>query len=359
MARRTSDGTGRSGEPLLSIRDLTVEFETPDGVVHAVDHVSYDVAPGEVVGVVGESGCGKTVTALAVLGLIPSPGHVVDGQILFKGRNLLEASRRELQAVRGDEISMIFQDPQSSLNPVFTIREQIVAVLRAHNRRLSKRAAGARAADLLAMVGVSGARSRADDYPHQWSGGMCQRAMIAMALANDPALLIADEPTTALDVTIQAQVLDVLRLAQRETGAAAVLITHDLGVVAEMADRVVVMYAGRVVETGSVGAVFHSPRHPYTLGLLASLPRLHNDVHRLDPIRGQPPSLINVPSGCPFHPRCRLRQGRARCVEEVPALREVGGGGQCSACHFAEEMPEEITQVGKEIGVNLRTASGR
>ena len=346
-------------EPLLSIRDLTVEFRTPEGVVKAVDHVSYDVRPGEVVGVVGESGCGKTVTALAVLGLIRCPpGRIVDGQVLFEGRDLLHASRRELRDIRGNEISMIFQDPQSSLNPVFSIDQQISGVLRAHDRGLSRRAARARTVELLEDVGITDAGARAEEYPHQWSGGMCQRAMIAMAIANRPKLLIADEPTTALDVTIQAQVLDVLRLAQRETGAATILITHDLGVVAEMADRLVVMYAGRVAETGAVERVFHAPRHPYTLGLMASLPRLTTDAQRLDPIPGQPPSLVKVPSGCVFHTRCRLRRGRQRCVEEVPALVEVAPL-QASACHFHEEMLEEVFAVGNEIGVDLRGGPAR
>ena len=345
--------TEAAASPLLSIRDLVVDFETPAGAVHAVDHVSYDLRAGEVLAVVGESGCGKTVTALAVLGLIPAPGRVVGGQILFQGRDLLKASNRELRRLRGNEISMIFQDPQSSLNPVFTIRQQVVGVLRAHDRHLSRAEADTRTVELLATVGVPDAAARADDHPHQWSGGMCQRAMIAMALANRPALLIADEPTTALDVTIQAQVLDVLRHAQRESGAAAILITHDLGVVAEMADRVAVMYAGRVVETGTVSAIFHSPRHPYTLGLMASLPRLHNDVQRLDPIPGQPPNLMKVPSGCPFHPRCRLRRGREVCVGEVPPLEPVGADDHRSACHFSHEMADEVAQVGNEIGVDL------
>ena len=340
-------------EPLLSIRDLTVEFHSPEGVVHAVDHVGYDISPGEVLGVVGESGCGKTVTWLAVLGLVPNPpGRVVDGQVLFGGRDLLSTSPRDLTRIRGDDISMIFQDPQSSLNPVFTVGQQIVAVLRAHNPKMSRRAARSRSVELLEMVGVTDAGARADDYPHQWSGGMCQRAMIAMAMANRPKLLIADEPTTALDVTIQAQVLDVLREAKTETDAAIVLITHDLGVVAEMADRVVVMYAGRVVETGTVGEIFHSPRHPYTLGLMASLPRLSGDIHQLDPIPGQPPSLVKLPSGCPFHPRCRLRQGRVRCATDIPPLSDAGDGHR-AACHFSDEMPAQIAAVGEEIGVDL------
>ncbi|MDP9419965.1 MAG: ABC transporter ATP-binding protein [Actinomycetota bacterium] len=329
--------------PLLAIRDLAVEFRTPAGVVHAVDHVSYDVHSGEVVGVVGESGCGKTVTALSILGLVAAPpGRIVAGKILFEGRDLLAASRRELQRLRGNDISMVFQDPQSSLNPVFTIGQQIVAVLQAHDRRLSTRAARGRTLELLEKVGITGAASRVDDYPHQWSGGMCQRAMIAMAIANQPKLLIADEPTTALDVTIQAQVLDVLRDAQRDTGAATILITHDLGVVAEMADRVVVMYAGRVVESGPVDRIFHTPRHPYTFGLMASLPRLGAEVERLEPIPGQPPSLVRPPSGCSFHPRCWLRQGRRRCTEDNPPLVGVGTESNRAACHYSDEMPARI-----------------
>ncbi len=334
--------SARRAEPVVSIRDLSVCFDTPDGVVHAVDSVSYDVGPGEIVAVVGESGCGKTVTALTVLGLLPQPpGRVVGGEVRFEGRDLLAASRRELRAIRGAAISMIFQDPQSSLNPVFSIGRQIVDVLRAHDRRLSKADARARTVELLSTVGIPEPASRLGEYPHQWSGGMCQRAMIAMAIANRPRLLIADEPTTALDVTTQAQVLDVLRVAQRETGAAAILITHDLGVVAEMADRVVVMYAGRVVETGSVGAIFHEPRHPYTVGLMASLPRLDGDDDNLDPIPGRPPSLISRPSGCCFHPRCQLRRQRDRCVEQAPVLLEAGRAGHRSACHFHDEVRSE------------------
>ncbi len=345
-------------EALLSIRDLTVDFATPEGVVHAVDRVSYDIAPAQVVGVVGESGCGKTVTALSVLGLVPDPpGRVVDGQVLFEGRDLLGLSPKELRRIRGNEISMIFQDPQSSLNPVFSIGQQVAGVLRAHDRRLSGKAARGRVVELLDKVGVTDARARSGDYPHQWSGGMCQRAVIAMAIANQPKLLIADEPTTALDVTIQAQVLDVLRVAQDETGAATMLITHDLGVVAEMAARVVVMYAGRVVEAGPVDSIFHDPRHPYTLGLMASLPRLDGAVRQLDPIPGQPPSLIDVPAGCPFHPRCRLRRGREKCAVEAPALVLAGDGDHGAACHFSEEMPAEVSAVSRAIGVDL--AAGR
>ena len=342
-------------DPVLSIRDLSVEFDTPDGVVHAVDRVGYEVRPGETLAVVGESGCGKTVTALAVLGLIPQPpGRIVSGEILLEGEDLLAASPRRLRQLRGAEISMIFQDPQSSLNPVFTVGQQIAGVLRAHDRRLSAKAARARTAQLLSMVGIPDAQQRLDDYPHQWSGGMCQRAMIAMAMANQPKVLIADEPTTALDVTIQAQILEVLQAAQREMDAATVLITHDLGVVAEMADQVTVMYAGRIMESGGVHALFAAPRHPYTLGLMASLPRLETDLHRLEPNAGQPPSLLRVPTGCPFHTRCRLRNGRDRCVAEVPPLLDVDTDRHhTSACHFWSEMPAQVASVGQRIGVEL------
>lgn len=344
-------------EPVLSVRDLSVEFQTPDGVVHAVDHVSYEVRPGETLAVVGESGCGKTVTALAMLGLVPQPpGRIVSGEVLLEGEDLLVASSRRLRQLRGAEISMIFQDPQSSLNPVLTIGQQIAGVLRAHDRRLSAKAARARSGELLSMVGVPDAAQRLTDHPHQWSGGMCQRAMIAMAMANQPKVLIADEPTTALDVTIQAQVLDVLRAAQREMDAATVLITHDLGVVAEMADQMAVMYAGRIVESGGVHALFSGPRHPYTLGLMASLPRLDTDLHRLEPIAGQPPSLLRVPPGCPFHARCGLRRGRHRCVAERPPLLEVETAcHHASACHFWSEMPDQVASVGQRIGVELGT----
>ncbi len=248
---------------------------------------------------------------------------------------------------------MIFQDPQSSLNPVFSIGRQIADVLRAHDRALSRAGARARVIELLTIVGVPEAAARATDYPHQWSGGMCQRAMIAMAIANQPTLLIADEPTTALDVTSQAQVLDVLRVARRETGAAAMLITHDLGVVAELADRVVVMYAGRVVEVADVGALFHGPRHPYTLGLMACRPRLDGDDDTLEAIPGRPPSLIRVPSGCSYHPRCQLGHDRERCAIEAPVLSPTGRPGQRSACHFHDELAVGAERVSAAIGVEL------
>ena len=333
-------------DPLLSIRDLTVEFSTEDGVVHAVDGVSYDVYPGETLGVVGESGSGKSVSVMSVLGLIPQPpGRIVKGEASFKGRDLLKMSRTELQRIRGGDIAMVFQDPMTSLNPVLKIGFQISEAILAHQPGIGEDAAQERGIELLRLVGVPNPDRRYDQYPHEFSGGMRQRAMIAMAIANSPSLLIADEPTTALDVTIQAQILEVLKAAQEETHAATILITHDLGLVAEMADRVVVMYAGRVVELGDVFTIFHSPRHPYTVGLMESLPRVTADEDWLRPIPGQPPSLIHVPPGCPFHPRCFLSQGRVPCRTEVPPLRPVGERDHLSACHYAEELEGRRTHL--------------
>ncbi len=343
--------------PVLSIRDLAVEFGTQGGVVHAVDGVSYDVYPGETVGIIGESGCGKTASVLAVLGLLPRRGRVTRGEVLLQGRDLLRLSPRELRRVRGREVAMVFQDPMTSLHPLFSVGRQITEALRVHDPSLSRATAKARAAALLELVGVPEPGLRMRGYPQEWSGGMRQRAMIAMAIANAPQLLIADEPTTALDVTVQAQVFDVLRTAQRETGAAILLITHDLGVIAEMVDRVVVMYAGRMVETGDVHTIFHEPRHPYTLGLMANVPRPDVDVRRLAPIPGQPPSLIHPPPGCPFHPRCRLRRGRARCAAEDPHLAPVGPSDHRSACHFSDEMARETESVVEEIGVDVTGGS--
>jgi oligopeptide/dipeptide ABC transporter ATP-binding protein len=326
-------------EPLLSIRDLVVEFGTEDGVVHAVDGVSYDVYPGETLGVVGESGSGKSVSVMSMLGLIPQPpGRIPRGEAIFKGRDLLKLRARELRQIRGGDVAMIFQDPMTSLNPVLTIGDQLTEAIRAHQPGVKEKAAKDRVVELLRLVGVPNPERRVDQYPHEFSGGMRQRAMIAMAIANSPSLLIADEPTTALDVTIQAQILEVLKAAQEETHAATILITHDLGLIAELADRVVVMYAGKVVELGDVHTIFATPRHPYTVGLMESLPTLVGEEDWLRPIPGQPPSLINVPPGCAFHPRCFLSQGRTRCRTEVPALRPIGDSKHLSACHFAEEL---------------------
>ncbi|MEU1728291.1 ABC transporter ATP-binding protein [Nonomuraea sp. NPDC005692] len=324
-------------EPLLSIEDLAVRFPTEDGLVQAVDGVFLDVRPGEVVGVVGESGSGKSVTAMSVLGLVRRPGRITRGRIVFRGRNLLDLSPRAMRAVRGGEIAMVFQDPMTALNPVVPVGRQIAEAVRLHGRGLSRAAVRERVLALLASVGVPNPETRYRQFPHEYSGGMRQRAMIAMALANEPALLIADEPTTALDVTIQAQVLDLLRSARERTGAAAIVITHDLGVIAELADRVAVMYAGRVVEQGDVHTVFDAPRHPYTRGLLASRPRVESSRGELVPIPGSPPSLLAPSDGCPFHPRCPLAPGRAACRTSRPEL--VGlGAGHATACHFHEEL---------------------
>ena len=338
-------------DPILELHDLTVEFKTEDGVVHAVTEVSYDLYPGEILGVVGESGSGKSVSMLAVLGLIPMPpGRIANGEALYKGKNLLEMPKGELRKLRGGEIAMIFQDPMTCLNPVLTIGNQISEAVQIHNPGTGDGDALKRSVELLDLVGVPYPERRVEQYPHEFSGGMRQRAMIAMAIANNPSVLVADEPTTALDVTIQAQIVEVLKAAQRETHAATVLITHDLGLIAELADRVVVMYAGRVVELGDVYTIFNSPRHPYTIGLMNSLARLDTDQERLEPIPGQPPSLVNRPPGCAFHPRCAQSQGREVCRTDIPELRAFGEGGEHhSACHFSDELAtRHVAGIGAE-----------
>src|SRR5215210_2100496 len=311
-------------DPLLSLEDLRVQFWTRRGIVHAVNGISFEIAPGETLGIVGESGCGKSVTSLALLGILPRAGRVPTGRAMFGGRDLLRMSDRELRKVRGREIAMIFQDPMTSLNPVLTIGRQIREALETHFG-MKRRAADARTAELLDRVGIPTANARLRDYPHQFSGGMRQRAMIAMALACKPKLLIADEPTTALDVTIQAQILDVLRELVREEGTALILITHDLGVVAGMCERVNVMYAGMFMETAGAEQLFATPRHPYTLGLLESIPRL--DAPRreqLKPIPGAPRDMLREPRACPFQPRCRFEVEQSR--EQVPPLVEIAPG---------------------------------
>jgi oligopeptide/dipeptide ABC transporter ATP-binding protein len=334
-------------DPVLEIRDLTVEFDTEDGVVHAVTGVSYDLQGGEVLGVIGESGSGKSVSVMTMLGLIPRPpGRNVDGTALFKGRDLLTMSKKQLRDVRGGPMAMIFQDPMTSLNPVLKVGDQLSEAIRAHNPGVNNDEAQRRSIELLRLVGVPNADDRYHQHPHEYSGGMRQRAMIAMAIANSPSVLIADEPTTALDVTIQAQIIEVLKTAQQETHAAIILITHDLGLIAELADRVVVMYAGRVVEMGDVFTIFNSPRHPYTLGLMTSLARLEGEQEWLEPIPGQPPSLITPPPGCAFHPRCTLSQGRPRCRTEIPPLRKTDESDHLSACHFAEELAAADVPLG-------------
>ncbi len=311
--------------PILSVKDLRTYFHTDAGIVRAVDGVSFEIGAGEVVGIVGESGSGKSITAMSILGLIPiPPGRIESGQILWKGKDLLQSTQSELRKIRGKEISMIFQDPMTSLNPVYTIGNQIEEMIRTH-QSVSKAQAKTKAVDMLKLVGIPRAEQRADDYPHQFSGGMRQRAMIAMALACEPQLLICDEPTTALDVTIQAQVLEVIEKSAKELGAAILLITHDLGVVAGMTDRVCVMYGGQIVERGQVDDIYYRPRMPYTWGLLDSIPLLTDGAHRrLQPIPGSPPNMSNPPPGCRFSPRCAFVQ--ERCLPAVPELVPVDAG---------------------------------
>jgi peptide/nickel transport system ATP-binding protein/oligopeptide transport system ATP-binding protein len=320
-------------EPLLSVRGLSISFERDGRRARAADGVSLDIFPGETLALVGESGSGKTVSALGILRLIPEPpGRIEAGEVLFRGRDVLRLPPRELRALRGKEIALVFQDPMTSLNPVFTVGEQIAEAVRTHGRATS-RSARARAVELLERVGIASPRERAACYPHQLSGGMKQRAMIAMALACEPALLIADEPTTALDVTVEAQIIDLLRTLIAETRLAVLLITHDMGVVAELADRVAVMYAGRIVEEAPAGDLFDRPLHPYTVGLFASLPRLHAVKEPLRAIPGDVPDLFGYPAGCRFHPRCPLAV--EACSAAPPPLVEAAPGRR-TACIRAE-----------------------
>ncbi len=323
--------------PLLEVVDLETHFRTDDGLVRAVNGVSFSVDKGETLGIVGESGSGKSVTSLSIMRLIPSPpGRIVGGKILFDGEDLLTYDEDEMRKIRGRNIAMIFQDPMTSLNPVLTIGRQITESLELH-LKLTGKEARRRAAELLALVGIPSPDKRLDDYPHQFSGGMRQRVMIAMALSCNPDLLIADEPTTALDVTIQAQILELITRLQDELGMAVIVITHDLGVVAGMADRVIVMYAGRVIEEGPTNQIFGDPRMPYTIGLLQSIPRLDEERgRRLNPIRGLPPDLINLPEVCPFSPRCDFVQDA--CYQQVPPLRPVEAN-QRAACLFDVRAP--------------------
>jgi oligopeptide transport system ATP-binding protein len=311
-------------QPLLSVEDLRVQFWTQRGTVHAVNGISFDIAPGETLGIVGESGCGKSVTSLALMGILPRAGKVTSGTAMLGDRDLFRLSDRELRRIRGRDIAMIFQDPMTSLNPVLTIGRQIREAIEAHFD-MSKADANRRVAELLDQVGIPSAEIRLKDYPHQFSGGMRQRAMIAMALACEPKILIADEPTTALDVTIQAQILDLLRKLVENRDTALILITHDLGVVAGMCERVNVMYAGMFMETGSADQLFSRPRHPYTLGLLQSVPRLDAERKtKLQPIEGSPRDMLRAPQACPFQPRCRFEVEQSSL--EVPPLRELEPG---------------------------------
>jgi oligopeptide/dipeptide ABC transporter ATP-binding protein len=327
---------------LLSVNDLKTYFRTDDGIVKAVDGVTFSIEKGETLGIVGESGSGKSVTCLTIMGLNPRKTTLSSGEALFKGEDLLHMSSRRLRDIRGNDIAMIFQDPMTSLNPVHRIGDQLVEAVLLH-QDVTKKQARSRALDLLKAVGIPRAERRIDDYPHQFSGGMRQRVMIAMALVNDPDLLIADEPTTALDVTTQAQILTLMNNLQKEFDSAIIIITHDLGVVAETADDVVVMYAAEVVEHASVDSIFKRPHMPYTWGLLGSLPRLDADMDRLVQIKGQPPSLLNPPRGCRFHPRCPYVMDI--CKEEDPPLRPISDDpDHLQACHLDEETKDREAQ---------------
>ncbi|MCZ7475599.1 ABC transporter ATP-binding protein [Micromonospora sp. WMMC273] len=344
----------RRGEgPYLRVEDLRVRFDTEDGVVRAVDGVSFAVERGRTLGIVGESGSGKSVTSLAILGLHNAKRTTISGEISVGGRQLVGLGEEEVRRLRGRDMAMVFQDPLSALHPYYSVGRQIAEAYRVHHPKAGRREARSRAVDMLGRVGIPQPAKRFEQYPHEFSGGMRQRAMIAMALVNDPDLLIADEPTTALDVTVQAQILDLLADLQEEFRSAIVLITHDLGVVSQVADDVLVMYAGRGVEHGSVERVLRAPQHPYTWGLLSSVPSLHGDADAdLVPIPGNPPSLINLPSGCAFHPRCRWADVNGdRSRTEVPELVSAGTAGHLVACHLPVAAREriyrdEVAQVG-------------
>ncbi len=324
--------------PLLDVKDLKTYFRTDDGIVHAVDGVSFTVEKGKTLAIVGESGCGKSVTCMTIMGLNAKKNTMTEGQALFKDRDLLKIDPDELRKIRGNEISMIFQDPMTSLNPVYTIGAQLREAVQLHEN-VSKQVANSRSVEMLKAVAIPRAETRMDDYPHQFSGGMRQRVMIAMALVNNPDLLIADEPTTALDVTTQAQILKLMNQLQRDFGSAIILVTHDLGVVAETADDVMVMYAAKAVEKGGYQDIFYRPEHPYTWGLLNSLPRLVVEGADLKPIPGTPPSLLQPPSGCRFHLRCSY--AFSPCIPDVPELLPVGGesaSDHAVACHLEPEF---------------------
>jgi peptide/nickel transport system ATP-binding protein len=335
---------GKDGDRLLEVRDLRTSFHTTDGVVRAVTGIDFHVNRGEIMGLVGESGCGKSVTSLSIMRLIAPPGRVEAGEVLFDGRDLLKLKQRQMRELRGDAISMIFQQPTSSLNPVFDVGMQLGEVLEVH-RAMKRKAARGRAAELLRMVGIPDPMRRLDAYPHALSGGMAQRVMIAMALACEPELLIADEPTTALDVTIQAQILDIMRALQKETGTAIILITHDLGVVAEMCDRVAVMYAGEIVEQTDTRSLFEDPKHPYTRGLIGSVPKLGQERDELSVIPGSVPNLIDLPPACRFAPRCvtRVTENVPHCEELHPELRPVAEGHdvRCWLYHEPDGSPRQ------------------
>jgi peptide/nickel transport system ATP-binding protein len=338
---------------LLEVRDLKTSFRTDDGVVKAVDGVSFSVEKGQTLGIVGESGSGKSVTCLTIMGLNSSRNTITSGEALFQGEDLLRMNGRRLREIRGNDIAMIFQDPMTSLNPVHSIGKQLVEAIQLH-RDVTKKQARNRALELLQAVGIPRAERRIDDHPHQFSGGMRQRVMIAMSLVNDPDLLIADEPTTALDVTTQAQILTLMKNLQNEFGSAIIMITHDLGVIAEVADDVIVMYAAQIAEQASVDSLFTRPHHPYTWGLLGSMPRLDADVERLTQIAGQPPSLLNPPRGCRFHPRCPYVMDV--CKTENPPLAPISDEpAHLQACHLAEETKDR--EAAKLLALSMAEAS--
>jgi peptide/nickel transport system ATP-binding protein len=343
-------------DPLLSVRNLKTYFYTDEGVVRAVDGLSYDLQRGETLGIVGESGCGKSVHALSVMRLIPTPpGKIVDGQIFFEGRDLLKLSDEEMRKIRGNRIAMVFQEPMTSLNPVLTIGEQIAEAVMLH-QRLDKKAAWGRAAEMLDRVKIPLAKQRVKDYPHQFSGGMRQRVMIAMALSCNPSVLLADEPTTALDVTIQAQIIELMRELQRDFGTSIIMITHNLGVVAEMCDNVVVMYAGRPVEHTDIKRTFKEPKHPYTWGLLHSVPKLYVRQERLVPIEGQPPSLIDLPPGCSFAPRCPFAM--EVCVQVDPPDLTVSPGHTAKCWLYSDKATEKEKKAAEAAGLAASLSSG-
>ncbi len=352
-------GTDGVGQPLLSVENLRVSFHTDDGIVHAVDGISYTLEAGKTLGIVGESGSGKTVSSLTTLGLTRSKRSKIEGRIMFQGDDMVAMDDTHLRRVRGNDVSMIFQDPLSALHPFYKVGTQLVEAMQAH-RGISKSAARARAAELLELVGIPDPKRRIDQYPHEFSGGMRQRAMIAMALSNEPKLLIADEPTTALDVTVQAQILSLLQDLQQRLGTAIIIITHDLGVVAQIADDICVMYAGRIVERGNTDDIFHSPQHPYTWGLLSSIPRLDSPRdEELVPISGRPPSLINRPSGCHFHPRCPYVRDAHKRVD--PKLASVDGSAEhVVACLLESSVRSRIwegIQSGRDRESLMRIAN--
>ena len=337
---RETDSRPALGERVLEIRNLDVTFKTEDGPVYAVRGFDLDLDAGEVLGIVGESGSGKSVTMLAVLGLLPKTAQIT-GSVKFRGEELIGRKSKELKDIRGKKIAMIFQDPLTALNPVLRVGKQITEALRAHQPELDEREAIGKAVELLDSVGIPRPEVRVSQYPHEFSGGMRQRAMIAMMLANDPQVIIADEPTTALDVTIQSQILELLKSVQERTRTAVAFITHDLGVIAHVADRVQVMYAGRAAELAPVDEIFHASRHPYTRGLLSSLPSISGRTGRLHPIVGAPPSMLNPPPGCAFHPRCPSAQGK--CTDEQPPFEAMGAADHKVACYFPVSVAEAST----------------